>query len=89
VRLSDADLAQLHDTLIRLHAVPDPAAARLCSQLRERLNDSRDASLDLDPDGARQLQLAVYADKVARKPVSAVLAEARRQAFRYLENRDE
>jgi hypothetical protein len=87
VRLADADLAQLHDTLVRLHSFPDPVVRRLCGRLRQKLGEGRadDAPLDLDVDTARKLQLAVYAEQAARKPVSAALAEARRQAFHFVE----
>jgi uncharacterized protein YceH (UPF0502 family) len=90
VRLADADVAQLHDTLVRLHAFPSADVQRLRARLRRMLDEANDAEteLELDEGAARQVQLAVYADQVARRPVSPALADARVQAFRYLESRD-
>lgn len=87
--LADADLAQLHDALTRLHSFPDASVRRLRAALRESLE--RDAGeehvLDLGLEEARQVQLAVYCDQLARKPTSEALADARVQAFRFIENR--
>jgi hypothetical protein len=43
------------------------------------------AALELGVEGARQVQLAVYADKSSRRRVSKRLHHAREQASRYLE----
>lgn len=88
--LADADLAQLHDTLLRLHAYHDPEVRSLCVALRRmalREPDAPDA-LELGLIAARKVQLAVYADKTCRMPVSKSLGYAREQAFRYLETID-
>ncbi len=59
----------------------------LRAQLRDLLRADAEAEsvLELDREAARQVQLAFYAEQIARKPVSSVLAEAGAQAFQYLE----
>lgn len=88
--MTDADLAQLHDTLLRLHAYHDPDVRALCATLRRMALHEPDApdTLDLGAPAARKVQLAVYADKSCRKRVSKTLGHAREQAFRYLETQD-
>jgi hypothetical protein len=83
--LADADVAQLHDTLMRLHGYPDAIVERLCASLRQRLAGSEESVLELDAAAARKVQLAVYSDQIGRKRVSPALAKARLQAFRYLD----
>ncbi len=82
-------MARLHDTIERLHVAPDPPVRRLQQELRGLLETDADdePALDLDVAAARQVQLAVYAEQSARKPVSAALGEARVKAFEYLEAR--
>jgi hypothetical protein len=84
--LTDADVAQLHDALRRLHAFPDPVAQNLCQKLRQALEEAEGASsIELDVEAARKVQMAVYSDQQSRKLVAPTLAEARVQAFRYLQ----
>jgi hypothetical protein len=85
--LTDADVAQLHDTLVRLHGYPDPTALQLCARLRQALEEAAEVEpmLELDAAAARKVQLAVFSDQRGRKRVSPALAEARLQAFAYLE----
>jgi hypothetical protein len=87
VALSDADVAQLHDTLLRLHSVPDPPVTELRAALRRLLDDDEaQTKLQLGLAEARQVQLAVYAEQAAGRPTSAALTEARLQAFGYIES---
>jgi hypothetical protein len=84
--LADADIAQLHDTLMRLHGYPDAIVERLCASLRQLLEGSDEESvLELDAAAARKVQLAVYSDQIGRKRISPALEKARLQAFRYLD----
>ncbi len=85
--LTDADVAQLHDSIRRLHTFPDETVRTLCSDLRGLLEDdpAAAATLELDRAGARQVQLAVFAEQSCRRRVSTALADARVQAFRFLE----
>lgn len=86
-RLTAADVAQLHDTLLHLHRCSEPAAQRLCESLRQLLEEHEaEATLDCGVDAARKVQLAVFAAQRWRKRISPALAEARLQAFRYLEH---
>jgi len=86
--LTDADVAQLHDKLQHLHAFPDQAVCQLCAALRSMVEHDLDApvTLELGAAEARQVQLAVYAEQAARRRVSPTLANARQQAFHYLDS---
>jgi hypothetical protein len=86
--LADADVAQLHDTLTRIHLFPGPDVRRLRAQLRRMVLDDADGrqTLDLDREDAWQVQLAVFCDQSARIRVSPALYEARVQAFHFLES---
>ena len=85
--LADADVAQVHDALVRLHVFRDPTVQRLCGELRQLLTEPGDTRLELGLPAARKVQLAVYADRTARRVISPALANARLQAFHYIESR--
>jgi hypothetical protein len=85
-QLTEADLVHLHDTLVHLHGSGDAVAQRLSAELRGlRDSDAGEPDLECDIDAARKVALAVFVRQRWGKRVPASLAEARQQAFRYLE----
>ena len=85
-QLTEADLVHLHDTLVHLHGAGDAVAQRLCAELRGLLgSDASEPGLECDIHAARKVALAVFVRQRWGKRVPPSLAEARQQAFRYLE----
>lgn len=84
--MTQGDLTQLHDAVLYLHGRRDPGAARLADELRALLEDDAVAPEHaFDIDGARKVQLAVFALQSWGKRPAPSLAEARLQAFRFLD----
>ena len=84
--MTQADIEQLHDAALYLHGRGDRVAARLTDDLCALLEDDAVAPEHIfDIDGARKVQLAVFALQSWGKRTAPSLAEARLQAFRYLD----
>jgi hypothetical protein len=85
-KLTEADVAQLHDSLRYLHRHSNLAGQRLCASLAQLVEaDEAEPTLECGVDEARKVQLAIFAAQGWRKRISPALAEARLQAFRYLD----